>query len=124
MLKTKVRRRGPAIGSMRHKITLHTRDIQAPAYGSVDFGEKFTPIEAWAQIITPRGKSIFDEVGDEVAITHEFKVRYDSAITSQKFLQTSDGRRYRVLDVENFDEDRIYMRLITTDRGLNEAAKA
>ena len=124
MKKTKVRRRGPAIGSMRHKITLDSRDIVTPVYGSVDFTEEFVPVVAWASITTPIGKVVFDEVGDEVAVTHEFKVRYDASLTSQKYLRKSDGRRFRILSVENFDEDNIYMRLITTDRGLNEAAKA
>jgi len=123
MKKSRVSHRGTRIGDMRHLIRVHTRSIQAPAFGSVDFSEDFDGVEAWAAIRTTNGKVTMDDSGQDVNATHELFVRYNSKITSERFIQADDGRRFRIIDVENFDERGDYMKLTATDRGLNEAAK-
>lgn len=109
---------------MRHRIFIHERNIQAPYFGSVDFDERFTGFDTWAAIRSTGGKMSFDEVGTPNMFTHEVFVRYNADYSSQNFIQVDDGRRFRILDVEDYDERHEYMVFKCTDRGLNEASKA
>lgn len=109
---------------MRHRVYLHDRAISAPAFGSVDFDQLFTGNPRWAAIKTYRGKTVFDGVSTDQVVTHELFMRYEDGITSETFIQVSDGRRFRVLEVENYEERNEYVVLMCTDRGLDEAAKA
>lgn len=124
MKKSAVIHRGNRIGDMRHLVRVHDRSITAPTFGSVDFGEDFEGTQAWAAIRTTSGKIVMDDVGVDANATHEIFIRYDSNVTSETFIQVDDGRRFRVLSVENFDERGEYMKLTASDRGINEAAKA
>jgi SPP1 family predicted phage head-tail adaptor len=122
--KIRVKNRGARIGDMIHYILIHTRDITVPAFGSIDFSENFTGVTSWASIATPRGKTVFDDVGQEIDVTHVLRIRYDVAVTNQTYIQLEDGRRLKILAVENLDENNWYIEIKASDRGLNEAAKA
>jgi SPP1 family predicted phage head-tail adaptor len=78
----------------------------------------------WSAIKTTNGKIALDGVGQDVNITHEFFIRFDDRVTSENFIQDEAGRRYRIVSVENYEERNEYLRLLTTERGYNEAAKA
>lgn len=122
--KKRVDHRGARVGDMRHYVLIHSRSIMSPTFGTVDFDEDFVGITAWASIKTTNGKTTMDDVGRDINVTHELLVRYNSDITSQTFIQVDDGRRFRLIDTEAYDERNEYMRLLATDRGLGEAAKA
>jgi len=124
MQKKRVSHRGARIGDMRHRITIHTRDITSPAHGSIDFSETFTGTNKWAAIKTLQGVTVFDGVSQDANVTHEISIRYDSSVTSETFIQLDDGRRLKILDVMHYEERDDYMVLLCTDRGLDEAAKA
>jgi SPP1 family predicted phage head-tail adaptor len=93
-------------------------------YGSIDFTEAFSGNARWASIHTKNGKIIMDDVGRDQNVTHEVYIRHDATVNSETYIQTEDGRRFKILTVENYDERKEFMRLNCTDRGLNEAAKA
>lgn len=124
MKKQKLTHRGTVIGDMRHRIFIHERNIHVPAFGSVDFDERFTGFDTWAAIRTTGGKVVFDGVGQDALATHEVFVRYNEDYTTQNFVQVDDGRRFRILSVEDYDERHDYMVMLCTDRGFDEAAKA
>ncbi len=123
MQKNKISHRGAKLGDMRHRIYLHERLITSPAFGSIDFDEEFIGDPKWAAIETLGGKITFDDVGTEQIATHAVYIRFCD-VSSQNFIQVSDGRRFRILQSEDYDERHEYVKLICTDRGLNEASKA
>src|SRR5678815_1985353 len=124
MQKTKVVHRGNNIGDMRHRVILHTRSIRSPAFGSVDFNEDFEGIHKWAAIQTLGGKMVFGGVGQDPDIaTHAVFIRYCD-VSSQNFIQVDDGRRFKILQSEDYDERHEYIKLLCTDRGFDEAAKS
>lgn len=124
MQKERLKHRGARIGSMRHFLKIHARSIATPIFGSIDFGENFTGVEEWASIRTTNGKIVMNDVGDDVNVTHEIVIRFNGSVTSETYAQTSDGRRFKILTVEDYDERGDYLQLMATDRGLGEAAKA
>lgn len=123
MKKQKLDHRGASIGNMRNRIILHDSIIKAPLFGSVDFDEDFQGLEAWAAIKSVSGKVLFDSVGVGQEVTHEVFIRYDYNVNAETYVQVDDGRRFKVLSVEDFEERHEYMRLLCTERGFNEAAK-
>lgn len=124
MKKSRINHRGARIGDMRHRVYLHDRSISPPVFGSVDFDQLFVGNPRWAAVKTFRGKTVFDGVSRDENVTHEVFMRYEEGITSESFLQLSDGQRLRVLAVENYEERGEYVVLMCTNRGLDEAAKA
>lgn len=124
MKKSRIKHRGARIGDMRHRVYLHDRSITPPAFGTVDFDELFVGVTRWAAVKTYRGKAVFDGVSGDNLVTHELFMRYEEGITSESFIQLSDGRRFKVLDTENYEERNEYIVLMCTDRGFDEAAKA
>lgn len=109
---------------MRHRIFIHERNISSPYFGSVDFDEGFTGFDTWAAIRTTGGQVLFDGVGQGIEVTHEVFVRYREEYSSQNYIQVADGRRFRIVSVEDYDERHEYMLMKCTDRGFGEAAKA
>jgi len=124
MKKSRLTHRGARIGDMRHRIILHNRSIVPPIFDSVDFEQGFDGIESWAAVKTTNGKITLDGVGQEQDVTHELFIRYDYNVTSEMFIQMEDGRRLRILNVEDYEERHEYMRLLCKERGFDEAAKS
>lgn len=122
MRKTRLAHRGNRIGDMRHRVYLHEREITTPIFGSIDFNQRFTGIAKWAAIETLGGKVVFDGVGGDQIATHAIYLRYCD-VSSQNFIQVTDGRRFRILQSEDYDERHEYVKLLCTDRGFDEASK-
>lgn len=120
----KIQQRVTNIGDMRQRVYIHERAIARPAWGSIDFDETFTGTARWAAIKTLGGKRVFDGTGQDEVATHIVYIRFDSSVSSQTFVQVTDGRRFRILQVEDYDERHEFMALLCTDRGFNEAAKS
>ncbi len=120
------RRRQVCIGTMDHRITLETRDIQAPESGTVDFKENFTvPTLVWADIQTPRGKTFFDGVNTDTPISHMIGINFDASISATKtWVKLESGNRLRILTVEDLDGRSDFMMLTCTDRGNQVASQA
>ncbi len=111
------------LGDLRHRVILHSRDISAPGFDSVDFGEVYTPIgRAWAAIKTTNGKVRFDGAAEDVALTHAVYTRYRVDVTSESWVELSDGRLLDVVDFEDLDERREWLLLACTEKGTKEKA--
>lgn len=107
-------------GDLSKRITLYVRSITDPQGGSVDFGENFTtPTNVWAMIETlSKGVEIFDGSNVIDVATHLFYIRYIPGITFEMYLDYN-GRRFRIIDVQNIDEKDETIILRCTERGDN-----
>jgi len=108
-------------GDLRHRVTIQTRALQANIPGQVSPSENFTELtKAWAGIETPNGYSKFAGVNINKNTTHIFIVRYQSAIANLEVANNFvlfDGRRMRILDVKNMNEDNLFLAIQCTERG-------
>ena len=122
----KRRRRKICSGDLRDRIQLQDREITEPNFGEVDFGEDFTSVDAWAMIETTAGRTFFDGVNVDVAISHRIVIRYDSRITSEWFVLLDGDTRLKIIDVEDLEHRHEYLRLLCSERGSStfEATKA
>lgn len=124
--KVKIPYRQVCIGDLRHRIEIHTRDTTVPAFGLVDFDEKFTLYKrVWAAVKTVNGETFFDGVETERNVTHHFFVRHDDSVTSEHWV-VYRNQRYDILRVESMDERQEFMRLVCTITGNDdrEASKS
>lgn len=128
MARTVIRkgRRKLCAGDFRDRVQLQGRRLAEPLFGDADFDEKFEPNpERWASVKTVTGRTIFDGASQrDFEVTHEVRIRFDLCVTSETWVKLADGRRLKILRVEDFEERHEYQILICTDRGIGEAAKA
>lgn len=114
------------VGDLRDRILLQDRDITEPTFGDVDFGEDFSSLQAWAKVETTAGKTFFDGVNVDVAVSHRVTIRYDRRVTAEWFVVLDDDQRLKIIDVEDFENRHEYLVLLCTERGSTtiEATKA
>lgn len=121
----KTRHRKICIGDLNKIITLSEREITPPVFGSTNFGESFpAPRDVWAKVKTINGRTLFNGVDADVALTHEITIRYDPLVTAETWVQLVNGTRLNVIDVQNFEEEDEYQVLLCNARGTQEASKA
>ena len=70
------------------------------------------------------GRTIFNGVDTDIALTHEITVRYDPDIGAETWVQLVDGTRLDVVDTQDLDERNEYIVMLCNARGTTEAAKA
>lgn len=124
MARRKVRHRSLtkySIGDMRHRITIHVRNITAPDYNSVDFSEAYNAgTEEWAFVATPTilssGKAVFDGVNLAEGTSHVFVTRFDSSYTEQNEIRW-EGDSYDILKTDDPDKREMYLIFHTRLRG-------
>jgi len=115
-------------GSLNRKIGIYTREISAPTNpggDDIDFGEEFLLLyEVWSMIQTPKGKTIFDDVGIERVIDTVFYIRYKSDLTSENWVEYSDNR-YDIMNIINLEDNNLFLQLNcqTTGSTDKEASK-
>ena len=113
---------------MRDRIRISDRKIEEPDFASTDFMEQFSEkaVQRWARVNTTAGRTVFARIGTDEAVSHEILIRYDRCVDSESWIVLADDTRLRVLDVEDLEERREWMRLLCIDRGdkLLEASKA
>ena len=125
-INTKRRHRKPCIGDMDTIIKLQNRSITEPLFGSPDFDETFDgDNNVWGMLQTVSGKTIFDDVGKDVNVTHEIIINYDNSVTDETWVELN-GRRLDILLFEDIEERHEFLKLTCTDRGKIsfEATKA
>ncbi len=114
-------RRKLCLGDLRDRICLQTRSITEPAFGSVEPGEDFVgDSEVWALVKTTAGKVFFNGVNADLSISHEILIRYDPAVTAETWRELEDGRRLDIVNVEDLEDRKEYLRLFCTDRGTKD----
>ena len=118
------------IGQLDKPIQIESRNIQAPANKTpqdVDADEIFeNRVHVWANIKTLSGEAIFDGVNIEQTITHIFTFNYLGFEISTLDWVIYDNRRFKIMSVENINEDNIFTAVRCVDRGIDtkEASKA
>lgn len=104
------------IGDLDEEVILQSRTITAPTSG-VDITENFTNDNTvFAMIETVNGKSFFNSVGIEFNVTHHIYIIFIAGITDEDWIEF-DNRRFDILDFEDLDERKEYLKLVCNDRG-------
>lgn len=106
-------------GDLNKQISIQTRKLVEPSNfdDDVDYSEEFTVFQYfWAMIETVNGEAIFDESNTKINVTHKFYIRYVSDITFENWVVYS-GNRFRILDVENINEQNEFLILKCNKRG-------
>ena len=105
------------IGSMRHKITINVRTLTPPSDAGVNFDETLTsPKIVWSAVETSRGVEVFSGTDLIGVATHLFYIRALAGQTAESWVEFKDNY-YRILDVQNFQEDDRFQVLRCTLRG-------
>ena len=64
------------------------------------------------------GETIFDGTNTERVVTHRIYIRYLPGVTAEAWI-LFDGVRYNILDVEDLDARKEWLRLRCTIRGVD-----
>ena len=113
------RLRRPALGDMRHLIQIQLRALAPVINDDIAAQEVFTTTNTvWAAITTTDGDEMFDgtNIADKIATI--FTTRFITGITEERFVDFG-GEKYNIVKVENFDERKLFMRLLCVKRGDN-----
>ena len=110
--------RGICIGALNKLIIIQTRAITSPIAGSnTNFTESFTNLKTvWALINTVSGETLFDGTGIERVVTHVFFIRKLANVSIEHWIKYN-SEYYDILNVENFDEDGLFLKINTAKRG-------
>lgn len=110
------------VGALNKLIKIYQRSLTAPSDGSPDFTEVYTLVaNPWSMVKQIKGVKIFDGSGIERVATHEFYIRYiwNPRITFEFIIQFHD-QYFRILDVVDYEEKRIFTKLTCCKRGNDE----
>ena len=80
----------------------------------------------WATIKTTPGGQFFDDVNIQEGITTDFFIKFTSSIDLGKQIWVKfDNRRFKIINIENINEDSRFIKLRAIERGtvLKEANK-
>ncbi len=104
------------IGSMSNRIFVQKRIIQYKGSGSE---YSFTTVwTVWADVETRSGIDKFSGIVVDNAITHVFKIRKVSALTSEYWINWNDNR-YKIESIETINENQ-FMLLYCIETGSDE----
>lgn len=118
------------IGDMGEQILIVQRTIGPPVIGSVD------PVTTFITLLQPFAavKSIalssglprrFDGINIEDTPTHEIYINYDATIwplDSDNVFIKFGLRNFRIVGVDNMDEQNLTIRILVTERGVESLA--
>ena len=116
-----------AIGDMRHRITLHTRNITPGNFDNPNFSETYDDgTDFWANVSTislqaNQGVTYFSGVALPAGSSHVFVIRFASEITSENMVRW-ENRTYKVLAVNNPEERNQYSELFVQLLGDKDLA--
>ncbi|UCF50257.1 MAG: phage head closure protein [Thermoplasmatales archaeon] len=113
-----IKKRKVCVGDLKSRILLKSRDIASPdTLTDYDYTQSFTDISnVWASVQTTSGKDIFDGVNQIGTATHLFYIRYKASLTSEAMVEWR-SENYRILRLENLDENNEFMVLYCALRG-------
>lgn len=104
------------IGDLKKRVIVQTRAIVPPE--GVDYSQLITDLKTvWAAIQTSKGSEIFDGTNVIGVATHFFYIRKIDNVTFENFVEYN-SKEYRILDVQNVDEDDLFLLLRCTERGI------
>lgn len=127
----KVIRSKICIGDMDQQVDILKREILPPGIGEIDPQIVFTSIlKPWAAIKTSSlsggASRRFDGINIADQPTHDIFINYDYAIwpldSDNNFIRLEDGRRLRIIGVEDINEQKLTIRISCTERGIESLA--
>jgi head-tail adaptor len=102
---------------MDKRIKINVRTLTPPAANGVNFGETLSnETEVWAGLQTSRGIEVFSGTNLVGVATHFFYIRAISGLTSESWVEFK-GSYYRILDIQNYQEDDRFQILRCVVRG-------
>lgn len=109
-------------GSLKTRIIISLRSIKAPSFNNVDFDEEFNDIRTvWAYCETVSGLTEFDDSNIEEIVTHIFYIRYIPSININTVNWIEHrNKRYKIITVENINDENEFLLIKTNSRGLKE----
>ena len=118
-------------GDMNHLITIVNRTILPPPIGEVDPQTVFTTLlQPWAIVksisLTGGAPRRFDYINIEDRPTHEIYIFFDADIwpldSDNVFVTLEDGRKFRIVGVDDMDEQHLTIQMLVTERGVGSLA--
>lgn len=113
------KKRELCVGDLNKRVRVQVRSLISKGYEDTKYGEDFKTIKSlWAALETTRGYQSFSDVGIENNITHKFYIRYsmEYTVTSEDWIEYKCDK-YKIVDVENLDENDEYLLLFCTKKG-------
>jgi len=111
-------------GDLRHKLTLQTRALQYLSPDQTSPEEEFKDVlKLSCAVETVSGTSKFAKVNINDDASHLFYVRYSKTVAdievNNNFI-LFEGRRMKILEVTNNDEDKRFIIIQCTERGCSD----
>jgi len=105
------------IGALKYPIRIIDSEIEPTARGFTINLDDY--ISTYAAIETTTGVQGFDGVNVVSVTTHVFYIRYGVTV-EPRYNIYYNNKYYIVLSVENMNEQRLFLKLTTTERGMTE----
>jgi len=114
------------LGDLRHLVGIQSRELDESGFDTSQPVETFTQIrQQWCAIETVSGVSKFSKINIEDDATHLFWCFWDVVFpdleTGNNYM-LHDGRRFKVLKVDNVNERNLALMIQTTERGESSEA--
>jgi hypothetical protein len=104
------------IGDMKHQIFVIAKAIETLPIGyTIDFSNQ---TEIFAAIQTIKGTPIWDGTNVKQELTHIFYIWYGIAEVQKNYTILFNNKYYKVEDAEDLNEEHIYLKITTVERGL------
>ena len=118
------RHRKVPLGDLRDRVKLVSRGIAPPkANAPTGAGATFARRrDVWASIMSVVGAQFFDGHNVDREVTHVLLIRYDATVTAETWVELSDGTHLDIVEVQDLERRREYLRLTCVERGLKSKA--
>ena len=113
-----------AIGNLDSRISIHDKSITPPLFGSSDYVTKFSGKKVWALVNSVSGRTIFNGVDQDINVTHDIYVRFDTTISAQNIVELGPNEYVDVLDVEDFENRHRFLKLTCVALGATDKLAA
>ncbi|HWV83775.1 MAG TPA: phage head closure protein [Hyphomicrobiaceae bacterium] len=106
----------PAIGRLRHRLTLETASRTPDGGGGAV--ETWTAVaQVWGRIVPTGGTEIADADGIGGRLSHEITIRHRAGVTpAMRFI--SGSRRFEIIAAIDIDERRRWLKCLCMERDL------
>ena len=111
------------IGALKNRVSIYTRDLASPAFGSQDNQQEYVLLaNVYAATKTVSGIDIFDDIeagsqdGVPSTATIFFFIRHRTDVTAENFIQFR-GINYDILRVEPLDLNQRFLKIFAAPRG-------
>ena len=109
-------------GSLNKPIIIYDKKLNPTAEygGKIDL---INPIIAWSMVETIDGIPVVDGSNITFLGTHNFYIRYLAGYTDtidKEFLVRYNGTDYKILKIENLNEENSFLKISCNERGLDK----